>query len=240
MLPHSDLFGVRVTAAAPEEIVAAVREQVRRRGTPIVLAAVNAHTYAEARRHPDYRAALNEADIAWCDGVPVEWAGRLVGRPAGPRIHGHDLMLRLLQEPLSHFLYGSTPEVLAEVRRRLPHVRIAGTHSPPFTKTAERSDVSMINDSGADILWVALGAPKQEMWARLNRDRITVPVIACVGAAFEILAGRFGRAPRPLQKMGLEWAWRLGQDPARLWRRYFSTNGAFISHILAGWIKGAS
>ncbi len=238
MLPKTDLYGVGVTAADPEQIVAEVRERVRLRGAPIVLAAVNAHTYSEARRDPEFRAALAAADIAWTDGVPVQWAGRLTGRRVGRRIHGHDLMVRLLKEPCSHYFYGSTPEVLEDLRRALPGVRIAGTHSPPHAKRAARADVSMINDSGADIAWIALGAPKQELWAQLNRDQVRVPVIACVGAAFEILAGRRSRAPRALQALGLEWAWRLSQDPARLWRRYLSTNGAFISHILSGWLAG--
>lgn len=238
MLPKTDLFGVKVTRATDEEIVGAVRRQAGRRDAPAVLVAVNAHTYAEAQRDPAYLEALNSADIAWCDGVPVEWAGRLARRPVGPRIHGHDLMLRILREPLSHYFYGSTPEVLADLRARLPDLRIAGMESPPFSKHVQRSDVSAINASGADVLWVALGAPKQELWAALHRPLLTVPVIACVGAAFEIVAGRFGRAPLPLQRAGLEWAWRLAQDPARLWRRYLSTNGAFVSHILHGLITG--
>ncbi|MBI4566104.1 MAG: WecB/TagA/CpsF family glycosyltransferase [Planctomycetes bacterium] len=233
-LPKIDLFGIRITRATGEEIVQASRDAVRTGRRAETLLAVNAHTYVEARRNTLMGRVLNEAFIAWPDGVAVAWAARLSGRPTGPRIHGHDLMLRFLREPFSHYFYGSTPEVLADMRRRLDGVRIAGMQSPPLTKRAERCDVSAINNSGADILWVALGAPKQELWAHLNRDRIRVPLIVCIGAAFELLAGRFSRAPRLLQRAGLEWAWRLSQDPARLWRRYVSTNGAFAAHVLGG------
>jgi len=238
MLPKIDLFGVRVTRATPDEMVREAHDAVRSGSHGLVLAAVNAHTYTEARRNPEVRRAVNEAYIAWPDGVPVVWAAKLAGRPLGPRIHGHDLMLRFLAEPFRHYFYGSTPEVLAEMSRRLDSARIAGMESPPFDRSVRTSDLGRINDSGADILWVALGAPKQELWALHHRDRIRVPLVACVGAAFEILAGRFSRAPRTLQRFGLEWAWRLSQDPARLWRRYFSTNAAFVSHIAAGLFAG--
>ncbi|HEY3226653.1 MAG TPA: WecB/TagA/CpsF family glycosyltransferase [Planctomycetota bacterium] len=236
MLPKIDLFGVRVTRATPEEMIQAARDAVRSRKSGLVLAAVNAHTYTEARRNPEVRRAVNEAFIAWPDGVPVVWAAKLAGRPLGPRIHGHDLMLRFLAEPFRHYFYGSTPAVLSDLGRRLDPARIAGMESPPFDRKVRPSDLSRINDSGADILWVALGAPKQEVWALHHRDRIRVPLVACVGAAFEILAGRFTRAPKTLQRFGLEWAWRLSQDPARLWRRYVATNAAFAAHIATGLI----
>lgn len=234
MLPKVDLFGVLVTRASPDEIVGAAHEAVRAGRGGGTLVAVNAHTYSEARRRPEFRRAINEAFVAWPDGVPVVWAAKLAGRPLGPRIHGHDLMLRFLSRPFSHYFYGSTPQVLSDLASHLPGVRIAGMESPPFTRKVVPSDISRINASGADIVWVALGAPKQELWAHHHRDRIQAPLVACVGAAFELLAGRFTRAPRPLQRLGLEWAWRLAQDPARLWRRYVATNGAFAGHILAG------
>ena len=240
MLPKIDLFGVPVTQATVENMVQAVRDAVQARDTARVLVALNAHTYSEAARNPHLRTVYQVSSLVWPDGVPIVWAARLAGRPIGPRIHGHDLMLRLLREPFRHYFYGSTPGTLARMKERLTGVHIAGMESPPFTRQAERSDVSRINASGADILWVALGAPKQELWAALNRDRVRVPVIACVGAAFEIIAGNFSRAPLLLQKAGLEWAWRLSQDPARLWRRYFSTNAYFVAHVLKCWLAGSA
>jgi N-acetylglucosaminyldiphosphoundecaprenol N-acetyl-beta-D-mannosaminyltransferase len=196
----------------------------------------------EARRSVPYGKALNDASVAWVDGVPIRWMLRAAGLAVPERIHGADLTTRLLEglPRAKHLFFGSTPETLRlleqALARRYPDLPTAGFISPPFRKAAEREDdetISRINDSGADVLWVALGAPKQEMWAHLNRAAVRIPVILCVGAVFEILAGRFERAPGAIQRLGLEWLWRLKQDPARLWRRYFATNGAFLSLLAA-------
>jgi N-acetylglucosaminyldiphosphoundecaprenol N-acetyl-beta-D-mannosaminyltransferase len=231
-LPKIDLDGVRVTRAGLEEMVRATHRALQTPGRCRTVVAVNAHTFREARRSPPYRDALNNAFISWADGKPIAWAAQVRGTPIAERIHGHDLMVRFLREPFRHYFYGSTPQVLDAMRTALPGVQIAGMESPPFSRRVEPSDVSRINDSGADIVWIALGAPKQELWAEFHRDRLKVPVAMCVGAAFEIIAGRFSRAPRWMQSLGLEWSWRMAQDPARLWRRYFSTNGYFLAYLL--------
>jgi len=245
VLPKADVLGVGVTAAEPREIVEEVRRAVRERDHARIVAAVNVHTYMEARRSPLYRNALNEASVAFVDGVPIRWLMRARGLRAPSRIHGEDLTRLLLGElpDARHLFFGSTPETLESLREalalRYPYLKVAGFISPPFRKTAGVESPEMldrINGSGADVLWVALGAPKQELWAMLNRDRIRIPVVACVGAAFEILAGRFTRAPQGLQKFGLEWAWRMAQDPWRLWRRYFATNGAFAVQLMVSWL----
>jgi N-acetylglucosaminyldiphosphoundecaprenol N-acetyl-beta-D-mannosaminyltransferase len=230
--PKIDLDGVRVTSVSLEDMVRAAHAAAKTPGTCRTVVAVNVHTFREARRSAGYRHAINNSFISWADGVPITWAARMRGTPIAERVHGHDLMLRLLKEPFRHYFYGSAPEVLDSMKRALPGVQIAGMESPPFSRRVERSDLGRMNDSGADIAWIALGAPKQELWAELHRDRIKVPIVVCVGAAFEILAGRFNRAPRWIQPLGLEWAWRLSQDPARLWRRYFSTNGYFLAFLM--------
>ncbi|MCI0655565.1 MAG: WecB/TagA/CpsF family glycosyltransferase [Acidobacteria bacterium] len=238
MLPKIQVLGVGVSSGTEQEIAKAVADVARARARA-TLCALNVHTWSENRRNPACAEAFREAEIAWPDGVPIVWAARWSGTPIGPRIHGHDLMRLLFRQPLSHFFYGSTPDVLKDLERKVrsefPGIRIVGMRSPAFTKRARPipdEDAASIRDSKADILWVALGAPKQELWMHLNRERIDVPVMAGVGAAFEILAGRFSRAPRVLQRMGMEWLWRLAQDPARLWRRYFSTNGLFLATLL--------
>jgi N-acetylglucosaminyldiphosphoundecaprenol N-acetyl-beta-D-mannosaminyltransferase len=248
MTPKADLLGVAVTTATPEEIVDSLGDCIRSRRRAQVLAAVNVHTFIEAGCSPGYRDALNHAAVAWVDGVPIRWLLRARGLKAPPRIHGADLT-RLILEKLPqarHLFYGSTPETLEVLKQNLaeryPSLQVAGFISPPFRKTASVESPEMlqrINGSGADILWVALGAPKQELWAYLNRNELQVPVVACVGAVFEIYAGRFSRAPRWLQALGLEWAWRLAQDPGRLWRRYFTTNGRFLVLLLRSWLKRA-
>jgi len=240
MLPKANLDGVGITVATPEQIVSHCRDLVAGDRRAHTFAAVNVHTFTEAKRSPRYRDAINDASVAWVDGVPLRWMLRATGFEAPPRIHGHDLTLLLLEKlpEARHLFYGSTEETLELLRENLarlhPSLKIAGFISPPFRKLAQAESKEMldrINGSGADILWVALGAPKQELWALLNRASLRIPVVLCVGAAFEILAGRFTRAPRAVQRLGLEWAWRLCQDPWRLWRRYFATNGAFLASL---------
>src|SRR5258708_1654978 len=221
-LPKIDLDGIQVTRAGLEELVRTTQQAIRIPGRCRTIVAVNAHTFREGRRSPEYRAALNNAYISWADGKPIEWAARVRGTPIAERIHGHDLMVRLLREPFRHYFYGSTPQVLEAMKIALPGVRIAGMESPPFTRRVERSDLTRINDSGADIVWVALGAPKQELWAELNRDRLKVPVVACVGAAFEIVAGRFSPAPPRGEGLGVGWGWGVGAGAAPPRRRRLS------------------
>lgn len=240
--PKRDIRGVGITKATPVELAGVARTLIADRRHPVTIASVNVHTFVEAQRDPGYRAALTGATITWVDGVPIRWILKAGGDPfPPPRIHGSDFMQLLLSElpEAKHYFFGSTPETLSlletSLRSRFPGIRIAGLQSPPFRKRAQREDadtIERINRSGADILWVGLGAPKQEMWLHLNADRLTVPVSIAIGAAFDIQAGRYSRAPQGWQKLGLEWAWRLLQDPARLWRRYFSTNGYFLSLLL--------
>ncbi|RPH37673.1 MAG: glycosyltransferase [Planctomycetota bacterium] len=229
-----------ITVATPDQIVSQVRDLVAAGRNAQTFAAVNVHTFTEARRSARYRDALNDAAVAWVDGVPLRWMLRAAGLNAPPRIHGHDLTMLLLERlpEARHLFFGSTEETLELLRQNLarlfPALKIAGFISPPFRKQAQPESAEMlerINGSGADVLWVALGAPKQELWALLNRASIRIPVLLCVGAAFEIIAGRFTRAPRSWQRLGLEWAWRFSQDPWRLWRRYFATNASFLSSL---------
>jgi N-acetylglucosaminyldiphosphoundecaprenol N-acetyl-beta-D-mannosaminyltransferase len=237
MLPKANLRGVRITQATPDQIVSCVRSLVAGDRTAHTFVAVNVHTFTEARRSPQIREALNDATVAWVDGIPLRWMMNAAGIQAPPRIHGHDLALLVLERlsDARHLFFGSTDETLGMLRdslsRQFPHLKTAGFISPPFRKQAQAETAEMLdrlNGSGADILWVALGAPKQELWALLNRTSVRIPVVLCVGAAFEILAGRFTRAPKLVQRLGLEWAWRLLQDPWRLWRRYFATNCSFL------------
>lgn len=218
-----------------------LRAAARGRGGQIF--ALNVHTYTESRRLPSYGSIVRDSYLVYADGVPISWASLIGGGHRVPRTHGHDFMMETLRQSagtaIGHFFFGGTEETLAAMTRRLgielPTLRIAGTCSPPFRKLSneeERAMADRINASAAGILWVALGAPRQERWIHRMAPLLKVPVMAGVGAAFEIIAGRFTRAPRWLQRLGLEWAWRLAQDPARLWRRYFSTNGFFLTVLI--------
>jgi N-acetylglucosaminyldiphosphoundecaprenol N-acetyl-beta-D-mannosaminyltransferase len=236
-----DVLGIPVAALGGADLARQVlSDAADRRGGQVF--ALNVHTYTEACRQSSYRRVLKDSYLVFADGVPISWAAGIAGSSV-PRTHGHDFMMETLRlsqgSGIGHYFFGGTDETLAAMVARLktdmPGLRIAGAYSPPFRRLSDAEEAGMaeqINASGAGVLWVALGAPRQERWIHRMRLRVKVPVQAGVGAAFEIIAGRFRRAPLAAQKLGLEWAWRLGQDPGRLWRRYLSTNGYFMTVLL--------
>lgn len=200
--------------------------------------ACNVHSVVTATRDIEFKIAVNNADMATPDGAPVAWAMRRLGHAAQKRINGPDLMLKYLEhaERLGQvvFLFGSTEATLAQLRARLekhfPRLRIAGICSPPFRPLSRQEDeniVGMINDSGAHVVFVGLGCPKQEKWMAEHRGRINAVMIG-VGAAFDYHSGAVKRAPLWWQQHGLEWLYRLGSDPRRLFRRYMVTNTLFM------------
>lgn len=198
----------------------------------------NAHSVVTARSDTGFAAALANADLATADGAPVAWMLRRQGYRTQERISGPDLMWRYCevaaQRDAAVYLYGSTPQTLALLRTRLelafPGLPIAGAESPPFRPLTPEEDeavVQRINASGAGVVWVSLGCPKQELWMAAHRGRVAAVMIG-VGAAFDFHAGRLARAPRWMQHHGLEWLHRLVSEPRRLWRRYLVTNTLFV------------
>jgi N-acetylglucosaminyldiphosphoundecaprenol N-acetyl-beta-D-mannosaminyltransferase len=203
------------------------------------VALCNVHMVMEAYNNAYFHDALASADLVAPDGMPLIWAGRRHGFQLLRRVYGPGLFLEFCQTTAAkgyrHFLFGGhsgVPEVVAaRLRRCCPGIQIAGTCSPPFRKhtRAEHSEmIAQINDSGVDVLWVALGCPKQELWMYENRNRLNVPVVAGVGQAFDLYAGRVRQAPRWARDNGLEWAFRLISNPRRLWRRYLVYNTQFL------------
>ena len=198
------------------------------------------HLVMSARQDPEARAATLGADLVVPDGQPLVWALRLLGRPLRARVYGPDLMAayceRMARTGATAYLYGGrSPEALDQLtsalRERFPGLRIVGGYSPPFRELseAERERVAAeINDSGADVVWVGIGQPKQEKWMARMRPLLDAPVLVGVGAAFDFHAGLVPQAPGWMQSRGLEWVFRLYQEPRRLWRRYASDNPRFI------------
>jgi N-acetylglucosaminyldiphosphoundecaprenol N-acetyl-beta-D-mannosaminyltransferase len=198
----------------------------------------NAHSVVTATRDRDFANVLDQADLAVPDGMPVAWMLRRQGHPQQERIGGPDLMWRYCDLAASRgekiFLYGADDATRAALENRLreafPKLRIVGSHSPPFRRLTTEEDqqiVERINASGAQVVWVGLGCPKQERWMLAHRGRIEAVMIG-VGAAFDYLAGARKRAPRWMQDIGLEWLHRLYCEPHRLWKRYLVTNVLFI------------
>ncbi len=198
----------------------------------------NVHVVVSARHDEALARALQIADMSTPDGAPVAWLMRKIGWPEQQRISGPDLMWRLLAEAerlqLPVFLFGSTETTLARLTQRLqqvfPNLQIAGMLSPPFRELSAAEDAQMleiINNSGARLLFVGLGCPKQEIWMAAQRDRIQAVMLG-VGAAFDYHAGVLPRAPQSWQRLGLEWLYRLWREPSRLMKRYLITNSLFL------------
>lgn len=203
----------------------------------------NVHSLVTARHDEMFRNVLINADMATPDGMPITWMLRQMGFPEQKRINGPDLMWNYcaLAERTNEsiFLYGSTQKTLDKLQGRLsisfPKLVIAGTCSPPFRTLSNQEDTEIterINSSGAQVVFVSLGCPKQELWMQAHRGKVNAVMIG-VGAAFDYHAGTIQRAPLWMQHRGLEWLHRLYSEPRRLWKRYMMTNSIFI--VVAGW-----
>ena len=201
----------------------------------------NVHTTVMAFRDEEYRKVQNSGAMALPDGQPLSIVSRRRGYANAKRVPGPDLMpaiLNLSQEKgYTHYFYGSTKHTLEQLKKavlsKYPKVKIVGMYAPPFRELTEEEDEEItrrINDSGADFVWVALGAPKQERWMYEHRGRIGGLMIG-VGAAFDFIAGTVKRAPMWMQKLCLEWVFRIMQDPKRMIPRYLNTNFAFLYYV---------
>ncbi|MGL4499474.1 MAG: WecB/TagA/CpsF family glycosyltransferase [Planktothrix sp.] len=195
--------------------------------------------YLDPQGHGD---RLNQFTIVTPDGQPVRWAVNLFTQPdqkrLSDRVYGPTLMLHICQraadEKIKIFLYGSTPKVLESLeinlKNKFPNLNIAGTISPPFGNLSPEEDatyIQQIRDSGAGIVFVGLGCPRQEAWAFNHHKQLNCPVI-CVGAAFDFHAGNIQQAPPWMQRRGLEWFFRLTREPIRLWKRYLLLNPLYL------------
>ncbi|MDO8484240.1 MAG: WecB/TagA/CpsF family glycosyltransferase [Candidatus Limnocylindrales bacterium] len=199
----------------------------------------NVHTLTEAQDNESLRGVFESAGMLAMDGMPLVWVGRLRGARLAERVSGPDVMLSLCDRGralhLRHYFLGGepgVPEALgAALTERFPGLLVVGTESPPFRVMSPDEDAAMVhrvNASNPHILWIGLGAPKQEFWAADHEGQLTVPLLLPVGAAFNFHSGKVRRAPRWMQRVGLEWLFRLAAEPRRLWRRYMATNSRFL------------
>lgn len=206
------------------------------------------HTVMECQRDAAYRDAVNGAGLRTPDGMPLVWLSRRAGHRGVERVYGPDLMLALCERSAMtghrHFFYGGAPGVADELADRMserfPGLQVAGTHSPPMLPVGalEADDtLESMNRAKADIVWVGLGTPKQDWWVANHRSLLEAPVLIAVGAAFDFHTGRVRQAPRWMQRNGLEWLYRLSQDPRRLWKRYLVYNSLFVFRIVQGEVQ---
>ena len=211
---------------------------------------VNAHVTVEARHDQSLREAVNNATFAFPDGMPVFLTARLNAAKRVEKVSGPDFLQWVFADPQlrkrNHYFFGSTPETLEALVKNLttafPGCNIVGWESPPFRPLSEtelNDSIARMVQAGAELIWIGLGAPKQEIWMANNFRKLPNTLLLGVGAAFDFHAGVVRRAPVWMQKSGLEWLYRLLQESGRLWKRYLVTNTLFVYHFLTGLIFGA-
>lgn len=235
--PCRSILGVNVASIAIGD-AAAVIVRWSREEKPHRVYAANVHLVMEAWDDPEYGSLINGGDLVVPDGMPLVWGLRLLGAGRRGRVYGPDLMLEVLQraaeEGIAVGFYGGTPRAVNRLVERsaalFPGLSIAYAWSPPFRElTAEEDRLAMAEmcSSGARILFVGLGCPRQERWIASHAGAFK-GVMLGVGAAFDFISGEKRQAPRWMMGMGLEWFFRLATEPKRLWRRYFRHNGRFV------------
>jgi len=247
-IPRRDLLGVPLALVDYAGAMDAMDAMIERRERGYLSAAA-VHVVMVSRHDQDTRAALRGASLVLPDGRPLVWALNLLGAGLSDRVYGPELTERYCRRAAEcgHrvWLYGgATPAALAELEQmlaaRFRGIRIAGGYSPPhrpLTTAEEQALAERINADAPDVVWVGVGAPKQEQWMARMRPLLEAPVLAGVGAAFDFIAGRKRQAPPWMQRRGLEWLFRLSQDPVRLAPRYLRYNPAFVAAFARQYIS---
>jgi N-acetylglucosaminyldiphosphoundecaprenol N-acetyl-beta-D-mannosaminyltransferase len=207
------------------------------------------HTVMVCQEDAELREAVVNSDLTVPDGQPLVWAMNALGHDLSSRVYGPDLMARYCERSALTgariFLYGgrnqgALVQLALNLRRRFPGVKIVGGYSPPYRDLSpeeEAAIVDEINQSKADVVWVGIGVPKQEKWMAQFRTRLEPPVLVGVGAAFDFHAGLVPQAPDWMQRIGLEWVYRLAHEPRRLWKRYARYNPLFVAGFVRQWAR---
>jgi N-acetylglucosaminyldiphosphoundecaprenol N-acetyl-beta-D-mannosaminyltransferase len=241
---RGSVLGIKIDAVSWEDSINRLLTWGEKRLSAYVCIC-NVHSIITAQQDSTFAKVIEDADMATPDGAPVAWTLRRNGYPTQRRINGPDLMYMGEAEKRgqSVFFYGSTESTLSLLREQLmknfPDLKIAGMLSPPFKVLTNEEDqyyVNQINSSGANVVFVGLGCPKQELWMADHRGKINAVMVG-VGAAFDYHAGTISRAPKWMRKRGLEWSHRLASEPKRLWKRYLQTNSIFIAKTIISSFK---
>lgn len=237
VLPTRTVIGFPVSVLSFDEQISTMIKWAQR-GLSRTVCVANVHMLMEGHWHPEFAQVLSKSDLLTPDGMPLVWLTSLMNRQRQERAAGMDIMLALCKQAqaagISIFLLGSTPEMLSKIHQKLsdefPALIIAGMESPPFRPLSSEEDraiVEKINASGAGLLFVSLGCPKQERWMHTHHNQVN-SVMVGLGGAFPVYAGVQQWAPTWVRQLGLEWLYRLYQEPKRLWRRYANTIPPFV------------
>lgn len=238
----TDVLGIGVDAVSLDDAVRRIEGWIEGRDRRYVCLC-NVHTVMQARRRADVRQALRDADMVTPDGMPLVWLSHMAGHRHTTRVYGPDLLLACMERSAArghrHYFHGGAPGVserlAATMGERFPGARIVGNSGAAYGTVEElcsEEAIAAIDGSGADVVWIGLGSPKQDLWMWRMRSRLRAPVLVGVGAAFDFETGRVRQAPVWMQRAGLEWGFRLSQEPGRLWRRYLVDNPWFVYELL--------
>lgn len=246
-LPERDLFGIPVAAVTMPQAIACIATAIEARA-PLHIGVINAAKVVNMRADEKLRESVLASDLILADGMSIVWASRVLGRPLPERVAGIDLMHGMLQ--LAHergyrvFCLGATDDVLdktvAEMRRLYPNAQIAGRINGYFKQPDEPAVAAQIAAARADMLFVAMTSPKKENFLAQWSAVMNVPICHGVGGSFDVMAGKVQRAPELWQRLGLEWLYRVKQEPGRLWRRYLVTNTLFLMMVAREMFAGGS
>lgn len=229
------LFGLQISRFTMDDVLDRCREALRTRNR-LLIGVVNAAKIVHLTRDRELCRSLLDCDLIVADGMAVVWASKLLGRPLPARVPGIDLFEQLLLMAVAEghgvYLLGSRPQTLQLLQERLqeklPTLHISGARDGYFSDQEAQTVAEDISSSGADMLFLGITSPKKENFLRTYGAQLGVPVLHGVGGSFDIFAGVTRRAPRLWQRLGLEWAFRVLQEPRRLWRRYLTTNTRFV------------
>ena len=238
---------MRVSPLTIDRAVEKTRTWVKEGSTRFVSIA-DVNTVVSAATDKNLMKVQNSADMTTTDGMPLVWILKQRGYKNIERVCGPELMPAILdmaaKEGFSNYFYGCTDEVLKTVKSNLkkvfPELKIAGSYAPPFRKLTEQENdqiINEINKCNSQLVWVGLSTPKKEIWMYENKDKLNNCVMFGVGAAFDYIVGSIKRAPKWMQKNGLEWLFRLFQDPRRLWKRYLITYPKFPWLLIKEYLK---
>lgn len=240
----ANILGVNITRMNMAQAIEAVKHSIQKKHKLLIFFP-NVFVITECNRNEAYRKIINSADIVLADSWPLVWASYFLGRYTGGKVGGPEFFSKLNitaeKEGYSCYYLGGGPggseKVVENLKKKHPSLKIAGNFSPPLGEISNQLTdeiIEMINKAKPDILWVGLGAPRQERWTRKNFNRLHVNIAICVGAAFYYEAGIKRKAPRWINKIGLEWSYRiLFQDITLLWRkRYYAYLWEFILPVL--------
>jgi len=237
-----DVCGMRVDMVQIPDIIKKMEYWITNKELGNYIVISNANDAIMSLKNPKIQTSVNDSSLSVPDGISMVLLARRYGYLLKKRVYGPDLMNEFLslsaKKDYSHFFYGSDKDTLEKLKMNLinkfPNIKIAGFYSPPFrelTKEEDEKIINMINDASPDVLWLGLGCPKQQLWMYEHKDKLKVPVMVGVGAAFDFLAKTKPQAPRWIRDNGFEWLFRLVTEPKRLWKRYLVNGSLFLYYI---------